>query len=142
MPTRPPRIDPSAPKTMAASLQKEAEDKSREEFPNGLEVTNMRPSRVSIAGLVFLPGDTKVIPPEHAARVRRHQWFGTILREGRVMMPVPVQQAKPTDLGTLDEDKAIAYIKIETDRQVLSRWAKSETRLSVVEALAEKAKSL
>lgn len=139
---RPPRIDHSAPKAMAVTLHKELEEESREQYPEGLEVTNIRPSRVSIGGVVFLPGETKTIPPEHVSRIRRHQWFGKIIVEGRAMMPVPMQVSKPSDLATLDEDKAIAFIKLETDRQILAQWAKSETRIAVVEALAARAKSL
>lgn len=137
------RNDPSAPKFMASELHSEAKANSAKEHPEGMVVTNTRPSLVRIAGIKFLPGDTKTIPPEHVARVRAHPWFKTgILVEGQAQMPVPRAVAKPQDLTSYDESKALAFINLETDLRVLTNWAKAETRPAVIDALGKKASSL
>lgn len=108
-----------------------------------LEVTNVRPSLVGIAGLTFKPGDTKTIPAKHEAAVRRSPLFGKVLIEGRKEMPPPLPMAKPAGLGGLEEVNALAYIALETELPLLSQWAEGEStgekRKTVLDAIAARA---
>lgn len=129
-------------KTLASDLHAEGLESSAASNPEGMTVTNVRPSLVRIAGLKFKPGDTKTIPPEFVDRVRRSTIFGRYLVEGIAAMPPPMGISRPTDLSGFDESKALAFIRQEADRKTLVEWARSEERAGVLQAIADRAKGL
>lgn len=113
------------------------------------EYTNTRASLVKAFGLTFLPYETKAIPEAYAdpERLKAHVLIRSgILSPGKVAPPPPMATSRPVSLVDLDDAKAIAYVKTETDLETLSEWAKAEAsgpkRKAILDALSEQASSL
>lgn len=130
----------------------------------GKQYTNMRPSKVSVCNLDFLPGETKTIPARvkqkgpdgkghvmvdnpHLAVLEAKDDDGNlthplrkgqtpILRPGIVAMPDASADppSKPKDLSDLEAVKAMAMIRLTTDLGVLQGWT-TDTRPEIQNAL-------
>lgn len=121
-------------------------------------VTNTRPTRIHIAGQSLDPykasNPIEVREKDGSLNVERTAklvagvkaspvFKAGFLVEGVVAPPPPVANSRPDSLDSLDDIKALAYIKIEDDHTTLVKWADGvKDRKNLIEAIAARVVSL
>ncbi len=117
------------------------------------EYTNIRPSKVTVGKVDFLPGDTKTVPAELAKALEAKDSDGKhthplrrgvnpILRLGSAPMPPPTVAPALETLASLDGPKALAQVRLCTDVTVLASWYAAESREDIKGAIEARGKEL
>lgn len=116
--------------------------------------TNTRHSKVSVAGLDFVPGQTHEIEDEkHVLALEAKGKDGgllhplrkgasPILQAGRVAMPAAAPVVLVNTLDGLDDVRAMAQVRLCSSLDTLAGWHAAEKRPGILAAIEQRGKEI